>query len=53
MSGSKMATSILAKVYLLAGNKIAAISTYQLSIIKNNDPEQNEAFAELKKLDKG
>jgi hypothetical protein len=42
--------NILAKAYLLAGNKKEAIKNYQISVTKFNDKEENEAFKELDKL---
>lgn len=52
-SGFFVNYNLLAKAYLLAGNKAAAISTYKLSTLKNSDEKWNEAFAELAKLNKG
>lgn len=42
--------NLLAKAYLLDGNKEEAIKTYQLSTQKLNDKAENEAFKELEKL---
>lgn len=42
--------NLLAKAYLLAGNKKEAIKNFELSTQKFNSKEENEAFEELKKL---
>jgi hypothetical protein len=42
--------NVLAKAYLRAGNKQAAIQAYTNSILRMNDRSVNEAFAELEKL---
>ena len=42
--------NILAKAYLLAGNKTEAIKNYKISTEKYNDKEDNEAFKELERL---
>jgi tetratricopeptide (TPR) repeat protein len=42
--------NLLAKAYLLAGNKKEAIKNYRLSTQKLDSREENEAFKELEKL---
>ncbi len=42
--------NLLAKAWLLAGNKTEAIKNYRMSTKKFGDSDENEAFEELKKL---
>lgn len=42
--------NLLAKAYLLAGDKKEAIKNYRISTTKYEDKENNEAFGELEKL---
>lgn len=44
--------NLLAKAYLQAGKKNEAIKNYRISTKKFDDQSENEAFAELKKLEK-
>ncbi len=42
--------NLLAKAYLISGNKKEAVKNYQLSMKQLNDKEENEAFKQLQKL---